>query len=64
MKYIQLKITEEQHKQIKLKAIEAEKSMHAYILDCIEFQNVTSSLKVVRPDSFIKELTPKEQHIK
>ena len=35
-KYIQLQITEEQHKQIKLRAIDAGKSMKDYILDCLK----------------------------
>jgi predicted HicB family RNase H-like nuclease len=35
-KYIQLKITEEQHKQIKLKATEAGKSIKDYILEHVK----------------------------
>lgn len=35
MKYIQLKLTDELHKHIKIKAAEADKSMHQYVLDCV-----------------------------
>lgn len=31
-----IKLTAEQHKEVKIKAIEAGKSMHQYILDCLE----------------------------
>ncbi len=36
MKTFPLKLTPELHKEIKLKAIDAGKSMHQYILDCIK----------------------------
>ena len=35
MPYIQLKTTKEQHKQIKLKAIESGKTIPEYVLECI-----------------------------
>jgi len=43
MKYIQLKVEDELHKEIKLKAIEAGKSMHSYIIDCIIWPPVVSN---------------------
>jgi hypothetical protein len=36
-----LRLTDEQHKEIRSKAFRAEKSMHAYILDCIERRHKT-----------------------
>ena len=35
MPYIQLKTTDEQHKEIKLKAIESGKTIPEYVLECI-----------------------------
>ena len=37
MKKFLLTLDDKLHKEIKLKAIEAEKSMHQYILDCITY---------------------------
>ncbi len=36
MKYIQLKIEDSLHKEIKLKAVQAGKTMPEYVLDCIQ----------------------------
>lgn len=36
IKYIKLRVSPDLHKEIKLKAVEAGKSMHQYILDCVE----------------------------
>lgn len=39
MKTFPLKLSDELHKEIRSKAFKAEKSMHAYILDCINRMN-------------------------
>jgi hypothetical protein len=40
----QLKLPKDLHKEIKMKAIKAEKSMHAYILDCIKGYGLAEDL--------------------
>ena len=45
MKYIKLKVEPELHKEIKIKAAEAGKSMHQYILDCIKYPPKTVTVK-------------------
>ena len=44
MKYFNLKIPEDQHREIKIKALEAGKSMNQYILDCLPLNDQIDSL--------------------
>ena len=60
MKYFKLELTDELHKEIKLKAIDAGKSMHAYVLDKVKDHEITMSPKLqemMYGDAYIKQPT-------
>ena len=73
MPFIQIKpehgLTDEVHKEIKLKAIKSNKTIPEYILDCVALNANSNLLEVKRPKNFIqnpiaKQPTPSKEEWK